>query len=112
MSTSPGNAKENQNTSRDGRLILRKTNEEVLRKILQGEARKKCLTETNEFGACAKEHGMWVVLQCRQKNAVMQSCLENHYNEEIFSKFLEDNGHPPVNIKPSLSDRVSSIFGK
>lgn len=41
--------------ARDGRLKLRKNNEEVLRKIVQAEARKKCLNATEEFGECAKK---------------------------------------------------------
>ena len=53
----------NPNNDRDGRFKLRKNNEEVLRKILQAEARKKCLEATTSFGECAKEHGMAVVFK-------------------------------------------------
>ena len=53
----------NPNNDRDGRLKLRKNNEEVLRKILQAEARKKCLGPSTAFGECAKEHGLSVVFK-------------------------------------------------
>lgn len=54
----------NPNNDRDGRLKLRKNNEEVLRKIMQADARKKCLGASTAFGECAKEHGMSVVFKC------------------------------------------------
>jgi len=54
----------NPNNDRDGRLKLRKNNEEVLRKIMQADARKKCLGASTVFGECAKEHGMSVVFKC------------------------------------------------
>lgn len=55
--------------SRNDRLTLRKTNEEVLRKKLQLEAEQACREETKAFGDCAKREGLWVVLNCRKENA-------------------------------------------
>lgn len=43
------------NDDRDGRMKLRKNNEEVLRKVVQLEARNKCLHATEAFGVCAKK---------------------------------------------------------
>jgi hypothetical protein len=99
------------NNDRDGRFKLRKNNEEVLRKIVQMEARQKCLSVTEEFGECAKKEGMWVVLNCRDKNRAMQDCLSSHYNEEIFAKYLEKNGYPQVAKKHSVVDRFAGIVG-
>jgi len=59
--------------ARDSRMTLRKNNEEVLRKALQTEARKKCLEESKAFGDCAKASGVWVVLSCRKENLVSVS---------------------------------------
>ncbi len=109
MSSDPANPS-NPHNDRDGRLKLRKNNEEVLRKVLQADARKKCLDATNEFGECAKENGLMVVLKCREKNTAMQSCLKTHYNDELFNKFLEEHGHPPARPTFTLVDRVSSWF--
>jgi hypothetical protein len=100
----------NPSNDREGRLKLRKNNEEVLRKILQAEARKKCLEETTAFGDCAKENGMWVVIKCREKNRAMQDCLSHHYNDETFDAFLQANGHPPARSTFTIADRVKGWF--
>ena len=57
------------NESRNDRLTLRKTNEEVLRKKLQLEAQTKCIIETQQFGECAKKNGMLVIFSCRKENS-------------------------------------------
>lgn len=95
----------NPSNDREGRLKLRKNNEEVLRKVLQADARKKCLEETNAFGECAKDNGLMVVLKCREKNTVMQNCLTHHYNDKTFDAFLQENGHPPARATYTLVDR-------
>jgi len=100
----------NPNNDRDGRLKLRKNNEEVLRKIMQADARKKCLGTSTAFGECAKEHGMMVVFKCRAENTAMQDCLKEHYNDELFLKFLADHGHPPARPTYTLADRVTGWF--
>ena len=53
---------------RDDRLLLRKTNEEVLRKKLVLQARTMCEKEIVQFGECAKRNGLLVVFNCRQQN--------------------------------------------
>jgi ribosomal protein S12 len=72
--------------------VLRKTNEEVLRKQLQLEARQKCQHAFKAFSDCAKETGLLVVFQCRQQNSDMSTCMEQHYNEEEFKKFCDREG--------------------
>lgn len=64
------------NESRNDRLTLRKTNEEVLRKKLQLEAQAKCIVETQQFGECAKKNGMLVVFSCRKENAASMSTFK------------------------------------
>lgn len=54
--------------ARDGRLKIRKTNEEVLRKKLQFEAQKICKEEIKAFGDCSVKEGMMVIFNCRKQN--------------------------------------------
>ena len=54
--------------ARNSRLVLRKNNEEVLRKKLQLEAKSKCDIFFKEFSECAKENNLMVVFKCRDKN--------------------------------------------
>lgn len=100
--------------ARDSRMTLRKNNEEVLRKALQAEARKKCLAETKAFGDCAKEKGIMVAFSCRQENLAMSDCMAQHFSEELFVKFLKDNGHPPAQPpRPNLAQQlVTAVTGK
>ena len=60
--------KEVKGDARSDRLTLRKTNEEVLRKQHQNEARNICKEKFIDFGKCAKENGILVVLNCRREN--------------------------------------------
>ena len=60
--------KDTKGDARSSRLTLRKNNEEVLRRVLQTEARKKCNDAIKNFADCAKTNGMMVVLQCRKLN--------------------------------------------
>ena len=92
---------------RDDRLKLRRNNEEVLRKALANEAREKCRGYTNAFGRCAEASGMMVVIQCREENKAMQACLNEHYNEEAFVKYLEAKGyHGYQGPRPSLAGAI------
>jgi hypothetical protein len=101
---------------RDGRLragggsSLRKNNEEVLRKVLQAEAREKCMSFTKAFGDCAKEASIMVVFKCRDENRAMQDCLSREYNEEKFAQFLQSQGLPPAAKSYSLADRFGDMF--
>lgn len=55
--------------ARNSRLsTLRKTNEEVLRKKLQTQAKKKCDPFFKDFADCAKENGLLVIFNCREQN--------------------------------------------
>jgi len=53
---------------RNDRLTIRKTNEEVLRKRLEVQARDLCDTEIKSFVECAKYQGLLVVFNCRKEN--------------------------------------------
>ena len=53
---------------RNERLTIRKTNEEVLRKRLEVQARELCMDEIKSFVECAKYQGLLVVLNCRKEN--------------------------------------------
>lgn len=133
---SAGDIKAQSSVARGDRMTLRKNNEEVLRKALQNEARKKCEAETKAFGECAKASGIWVVVSCRNQNSVrriyfshnlmsthnytilyyniyktMSACMAQHYTEEIFAKFLRDNGHPEIQPpRPSLVQQFLNVF--
>lgn len=95
-----------------GKIPLRRNNEEVLRRGLASEAREKCLSYTNDFGKCAQASGMLVVIQCRKENRAMQDCLNMHYNEEEFVKFLDRKGYtgyqgPRPGLAESIFKRVT-----
>ena len=53
---------------RNERLTIRKTNEEVLRKRLEVQARDLCTEEIKSFVECAKYQGLLVVFNCRKEN--------------------------------------------
>lgn len=53
---------------RSERLTIRKTNEEVLRKRMEMQARELCKDEIMAFGECAKHQQLLVVFQCRREN--------------------------------------------
>lgn len=57
--------------ARDSRLrpIMRKNNEEVLRKKLQLQAQQKCAPFFKNFAECSKENGLMVVFNCRIQNS-------------------------------------------
>jgi len=40
----------------------------------------------------------------------MQDCLKEHYNDELFNKFLVEHGHPATRPTFTLTDRVSGWF--
>ena len=41
----------------------------------------------------------------------MSDCMAQHYNEEIFTKFLLDNGHPTVQPpRPTLVQQAINLF--
>mmetsp|Transcript_2599 Transcript_2599/g.4013 ORF Transcript_2599/g.4013 Transcript_2599/m.4013 type:complete len:102 (+) Transcript_2599:26-331(+) len=81
-----------QDARNDRLTTLRKTNEEVLRMKLRMEAKKKCESYFRSFGDCAKTNGFMVVFNCRKENNAMSSCMETHYNENEFRKFLKSEG--------------------
>lgn len=105
------------NDARNSRLSigkLRKNNEEVLRTALRNEAQKKCDSYFRAFGECAKQSGLMVVISCREQNRAMSACMDQHFNEDIFKKYLSDHGYPPPQENKSLLDMKNikkSIFG-
>jgi len=98
----PGQTKTDARDSRLSMGTLRKNNEEVLRRAMRAEAQKKCDSKVKAFGECARQQGLMVVINCREQNKAMSSCMDEHYNEEIFRKFLSDNGYPPPQPPRSL----------
>lgn len=96
MNPPVGDVKAQSTVARESRLTLRKTNEEVLRKALQNEARKRCHDEFKAFGDCAKGAGISVVFSCRAQSKGMSDCMDKHYSEELFEQFLREGGHPPL----------------
>ena len=58
---------EDKDEARDSRLILRKTNQEVIRKELRANAYKHCVEVTKVFAECAKREGFMVVFKCRDE---------------------------------------------
>lgn len=60
------NSSEDKDEARDSRLVLRKTNQEVIRKELRANAYKHCVDETKLFADCAKKEGFMVVFKCRE----------------------------------------------
>mmetsp|Transcript_22451 Transcript_22451/g.32750 ORF Transcript_22451/g.32750 Transcript_22451/m.32750 type:complete len:100 (-) Transcript_22451:203-502(-) len=79
--------------ARDSRLgYIRKTEEEAIRKRLIAEANEKCQDFYHAFGECAKANGVLVVLKCRRENLAISTCIETHYNEDVFQKYIQDRG--------------------
>ena len=85
--SSSADVKKEAGIARDSRMTLRKNNEEVLRKALQAEARKKCAVETKAFGDCAKASGLSVIISCRKENLVSVCRLAFR----LLSLFSSDN---------------------
>jgi len=103
------------NDARNSRLSvggLRKNNEEVLRGALRAEAQKQCESTFRAFGECAKQSGLWVVVSCREQNRAMSACMDEHFNEDIFKKYLADNGYPPPKQPRKLIDleKIQGMF--
>jgi len=100
--------------SRTARLqVLRKNNEEVLRKQMKALAIEECRDAFQTFGRCAEKAGLWVVIQCRPENLEMSKCMENHYTEEKFIEFAKARGFSPAPTPPSMGTWLyEGIFGK
>ena len=58
---------EDKDEARDSRLVLRKTNQEVIKKELRANAYKHCVEDTKVFADCAKREGFLVVFKCRDE---------------------------------------------
>mmetsp|Transcript_17781 Transcript_17781/g.29723 ORF Transcript_17781/g.29723 Transcript_17781/m.29723 type:complete len:102 (-) Transcript_17781:292-597(-) len=79
--------------ARDDRLhYIRKTQQEVIRNNLKAEAKEKCKPYFKAFADCASKEGVFVVFKCRDKNEELSNCLDSHYTEDIFQKYLSDHG--------------------
>ena len=72
---------------RDSRLAISNYAEYEMRKELAAIARAKCDGVIAAFAACAKEHGMMVVLNCRAHNREMNACLSQYSTEEAFNAY-------------------------
>ncbi|CAN0128640.1 unnamed protein product [Ectocarpus sp. 12 AP-2014] len=72
---------------RNDRLSWSKRAEHRLREELKEIALKRCDDSVAKFAACARDKGMLVVFSCREQNALMNSCLNEHTNEESFERY-------------------------
>ena len=87
------------NNARENRLI-RKVNEEVLRKKMENEAKTTCAPYFKAFGDCAKENGLMVVINCRRQNKEMSDCMDFHCSDKKFDEYLTFH-NIPIPPKPS-----------
>lgn len=84
---SEAGGKEAKDTARDSRLRWSKRAEQHLRDELAYYARQQCKDVMGVFADCAKAHGMWVVLRCREENRKMNECLHEYTNEAKFEEW-------------------------
>mmetsp|Transcript_57523 Transcript_57523/g.125114 ORF Transcript_57523/g.125114 Transcript_57523/m.125114 type:complete len:98 (+) Transcript_57523:33-326(+) len=79
--------------ARDVRLkYIRKTEQEVIRMRLIEEAKVSCKEKFRDFAECSQASGLLVVLRCRRENRAISDCIDSHYNEDVFQKYLRDHG--------------------
>ena len=74
-------------SGRESRLSFKKFAEHQLRKELKEIALVKCKAQVKAFGDCAKESGLLVVWNCRQKSKDVNACLAIHNSEEEWQKY-------------------------
>ncbi|CAM9659581.1 unnamed protein product [Pylaiella littoralis] len=72
---------------RNDRLSWSKRAEHRLREELKEIALKRCDDSVAKFAACAREKGMMVVFSCREQNAMMNACLNQHTNADSFEQY-------------------------
>ncbi|XP_055859127.1 COX assembly mitochondrial protein homolog [Episyrphus balteatus] len=65
---------------------LRKVEVEVLiPKIMRDRAKAEhCLKEVKAFESCCRDNSLLMVINCRQQNDVLKTCLANWYSNEAF----------------------------
>mmetsp|Transcript_11279 Transcript_11279/g.10908 ORF Transcript_11279/g.10908 Transcript_11279/m.10908 type:complete len:116 (-) Transcript_11279:74-421(-) len=105
----PVNVNEVKSDGRDSRLQrTRKNNEEVLRKKMQIEAQETCASKFTAFGACAKEHSLMVIFNCRKENREMSDCMETNCSAKKFEEYLTTHGMPlPLPVAPWYQKYIS-----
>jgi hypothetical protein len=97
--------------ARSDRLtVLRKTNEEVLRKQLQNEASAKCKNTVVDFGRCAQANGIMVAFNCQNENRAMGKCMSEHYTEEKFIEFARERGFEVAPRQENLVTSAMKLF--
>lgn len=67
--------------ARDSRLLRRNGKEEILRKKLQEEAKKKCADYFQGLAECAKQEGLLVVVKCQRRNKECKFIAEYDFFE-------------------------------
>jgi COX assembly mitochondrial protein 1 len=93
--------------------VLRKNNEEVLRKQLKNEVIDECRESFQAFGRCAEKASIAVVFSCRNENQAMSDCMDKHWSEERFLEFAKQRGFEPAPKGPPLSTWLwNNIVGK
>ena len=62
---------------------------------LQHEAREKCEEKSKAFGRCVNSLsvGGCTVLYCTVPTTVVNGCLNSHYNEDVFKKYVAELGY-------------------
>ncbi|CEO97300.1 COX assembly mitochondrial protein [Plasmodiophora brassicae] len=68
---------------------LTKMEEEIARKNMYADARKRCDDAIRTFATCAAERSISVVWACRQLNKDMNECLHQYTTDEELEKWKE-----------------------
>ncbi|XP_014781208.1 COX assembly mitochondrial protein homolog isoform X2 [Octopus bimaculoides] len=94
-------------------LTLRKVEKEILipQKMKEIAKREHCSTEVQSFGECAKQAGLLLTFQCRDKANLLHTCLSNMYKKEEFverctQEYLKDRTEYRRTGKKKLIKRV------
>ncbi|KAI9905800.1 hypothetical protein PsorP6_014331 [Peronosclerospora sorghi] len=75
---------------RASRLSWSNQAEHKLRQELSDIAIAKCRSVAQEFAACAKTHGLLVVLKCRDANRAYNACLHQYTNDDEFERYRHE----------------------
>jgi hypothetical protein len=111
MSSEPKDAGTAKGDARSDRLtVMRKNNEEVLRKKMKNDAMDACKERFVEFGKCAEREGIMVAFKCRPENEAMGACMAEHYTEELFQKYAASRGFS-IAAKPTLFESLRKTLG-
>jgi len=70
---------------------LRRVEIEVLIPMkMRDKGKERCSKEVQEFTKCCKASSVAMVIQCRQENSALKSCLTSWYHNEDFKKECTD----------------------